>query len=77
MHSKSLFQLKLFDDNDYTEMANDVVKTIIIWCVAFAIYMSASYKVKFSSIDFMELLIYLIIGLVFYHLIVKKLILFI
>lgn len=69
----ALFTLDLEIANEYKNMLRDILKTLTILVVAYIIQSSSSNK-HFLADDFFDIMIYLFIGIVCYHLIVNKII---
>lgn len=72
-----LFQLELPIAKEYLEFTNDLLKMTVSLLVAFLVFRTASNKKNFMDITFLELYSYLLIGMSFYHLLIKDLVQFI
>ena len=62
---------------EYADMFNDILRFATIQvAIQLMLVMMDSERFKFFSVDFLILLIFIIVGCILYHLIVKKLVRF-
>lgn len=72
----SLFQIKLQLDDEYTQLANDLLMITTALFFAYMVFKSASKKKSIFD-SYLEFYIALVMGTIGYHLIVKKLVQFV
>ena len=73
----SLFQVKLpIEGNEYVDAANDVLLVTVSMLFAFLIFKSCSKNQKIFD-SFPEFYIYILLGILYHHLVVKKIITFV
>ncbi len=69
----ALFNLNLEIEDEYKHMLRDILKTLSILVVAYIIQSSSSNK-NFLADDFFDIIIYLFIGIMSFHMIFNKVI---
>lgn len=62
---------------DYAELADDIARMVIIqFAIQFLYYLNNPEKIAFFSSDFVLLVIYMILGILLYRLVLRKMIVF-
>ncbi len=69
----SLFKLDLNVEEEYKELLTDVIKYSSILIIAY-IMQNMSSKLDFMNEDFFDAATYIMIGVITYHLVIKKII---
>jgi len=72
--ASSLFQLNLNIDKEYIPLINDVIRMVVIQVIAQMLFSFTSSNNKFWSGVFIQTLIYIVIGVMCYWLIMRKII---
>lgn len=69
-----MFQLP---QKEYVELADDIARMVIIQvAIQFLYYLNNSEQVQFFSADFVLLVIYMVLGILLYRLVFRKMITF-
>ena len=71
----ALFKLDWNIEDEYKEMLRDIFKYLTVIFVAYTTHDFSSNK-DFMSESFFDIVVYLLLGLIAYHLVVKKAIVF-
>lgn len=73
---ESLYMFQ-FQNKEYVELIDDVARMLIIeLAIQFLYYLNNPEQVSFFSVDFVLLVIYMILGILLYRLVFRKLITF-
>lgn len=73
---ESLYAFKL-SNKDYVDLADDVARMVIIQvAIQFLYYLNNTDSVQFFSADFILLVIYMVLGILLYRLVFRKMIAF-
>lgn len=73
---ESLYMFQLHH-KEYIELADDVARMVIIQvAIQFLYYLNNSEQVQFFSADFILLVIYMVLGILLYRLVFRKMITF-
>ena len=73
---ESLYMFQL-PQKEYVELADDIARMVIIQvAIQFLYYLNNSEQVQFFSADFVLLVIYMVLGILLYRLVFRKMITF-
>ena len=70
----SLFNIELNIDKEYIPLINDVIRMFIIQVVAHALFVVNNKNVGFFDKNFLQMLIFILLGIATYWMIVRKIV---
>jgi hypothetical protein len=70
----SLFNVELNIDKEYIPLINDIIRMFIIQIVAHALFVVNNKNVGFFDANFLQMLVFILLGIATYWMVVRKIV---